>query len=774
MERYTTATHWGAYEVEVEHGKISAMVPFAADPDPSPIGYGMPQALNDPVRIRQPMVRKAWLDAEAGHTSAPENIRGRGPFIAVTWERAIDLVSNEITRVRKQYGNGAIYAGSYGWASAGWFHHAKSQLHRFMSLAGGYVFSKNTYSLAAGDVLLSHVIGMGTFEQMEANTPLSMVAEHTDLLVSFGGIPLKNSQVEGGGMGQHHVLSSLRQCQKRGVKFVNFGPIRSDMADFVEAEWHASRPNTDTAIMLGLAHTVVSMGLHNKTFLNTYCEGFEQFSDYLLGNVDGTPKDAKWAGEISGIDPDIIGDVALKMTQGRTLINLSWSTQRADHGEQAFWMGAVLAAILGQIGLPGGGFGYGYGAVNSVGRAATPIPKLAFPGLPNPVSDYIPVARVADMLLNPGTEYDYDGEERTYPDIKIVYWCGGNPFHHHQDINRLVKAWQRPDTVIVHEPWWNANARHADIILPVATTFERNDIGSGRADRFVFAMQKASEPVGQSKTDYGVFSMLAENLGFGLEFTEGRDEKEWLEHMHHRFRQAATEHVEHVPTLEELWKTGSFALPEFDPVSFLGSFREDPKKNALSTPSGKLEIFSSRISGFGYEDCPGHPIWQEPSEWLGAELVSRYPLHLITNQPKTRLHSQYDNGGYSLDHKIKEREPVTINPVDASERGIADGDIVRLFNDRGACLAGADISDDVMPGVIQLSTGAWYDPLIPGEIGSLEVHGNPNVLTMDKGTSKLAQGPSAMSALVEVELFKGTPPPVKIFVPPDILPEETK
>jgi biotin/methionine sulfoxide reductase len=136
------------------------------------------------------------------------------------------------------------------------------------------------------------------------------------------------------------------------------------------------------------------------------------------------------------------------------------------------------------------------------------------------------------------------------------------------------------------------------------------------------------------------------------------------------------------------------------------------------------------------------------------------------------LHSQYDNGGYSQDHKIKDREPATINPQDAADRGIAHGDIVRLFNDRGACLAGAQLSDDVMRGVVQLSTGAWYDPLNPGESGSLDVHGNPNVLTLDKGTSKLAQGPSAMTALVEVEPYIGDLPPVKVFMPPEVIPEE--
>ena len=192
MNKIMTATHWGAYEVEAENGKVLSLTPFADDPNPSPIGFGMPQAINDPVRIRQPMVRREWLERTAKDQAGG---RGKGPFIAVSWQRALDLVADEIDRVRQEYGNEAIYAGSYGWASAGRFHHANSQLHRFMAFAGGFVSSKNTYSLAAGDVILPHVIGMGTFEQMENNTPFSIIADHTDLLVCFGGIPLKNTQV---------------------------------------------------------------------------------------------------------------------------------------------------------------------------------------------------------------------------------------------------------------------------------------------------------------------------------------------------------------------------------------------------------------------------------------------------------------------------------------------------------------------------------------------------------------------------------------------------
>ena len=191
--------------------------------------------------------------------------------------------------------------------------------------------------------------------------------------------------------------------------------------------------------------------------------------------------------------------------------------------------------------------------------------------------------------------------------------------------------------------------------------------------------------------------------------------------------------------------------------------------NPLATPTGRIELFSEVIEGFGYEDCPGHPAWLEPAEWLGSPLAERFPLHLISNQPRTRLHGQYDNGGASRASKVATREPLTLHPEDAASRGICDGDVVRVFNDRGACLAGAVLSDGVRPGVVQLATGAWFDPVVAGETGSLERHGNPNVLTLDTGTSRLAQGPSAMTALVQVERAREQDVvPVEAFVPPPV------
>jgi biotin/methionine sulfoxide reductase len=455
------------------------------------------------------------------------------------------------------------------------------------------------------------------------------------------------------------------------------------------------------------------------------------------------------------------------MAASRTLITVAWSLQRGDHGEQPYWMAAVLAAMLGQIGLPGGGIGYGYASEAAVGNPVRRLSGLSLPQGENRVTSFIPVARIADMLLNPGAPFDFDGRALTYPDIRLVYWCGGNPFHHHQDLNRLVEAWQRPETVIVHEPWWTATARHADIVLPATTALERNDIGRASNDSHIFAMHQAVAPVGEARNDYDIFSGLAARLGFGERFSEGRDQRDWLRHLYDIFRQQVARRRIELPDFDSFWDTGVIELPVDDGERVLfADFRRDPAAHPLGTPSGRIEIFSETIDGFGYDDCRGHPTWFEPAEWLGSDKARRHPLHLVSNQPATRLHSQLDCGATSLANKIQGREPVLIHPDDAAARAIADGDVVRLFNDRGACLAGARVSGAVRPGVIILPTGAWYDPEEPA---GLERHGNPNVLTLDKGTSRLGQGPSAHTTLVEIERFAGAPPAVEAFEPPAIL-----
>ena len=316
---------------------------------------------------------------------------------------------------------------------------------------------------------------------------------------------------------------------------------------------------------------------------------------------------------------------------------------------------------------------------------------------------------------------------------------------------------------MVHETAWTATARHADIVLPCTMTLERDDIGTMSTDPLLVAMHKVAEPYGEARDDYAIFSALAERLGAGAAFTEGRDSQAWLRHLYGEMRDLLAEKGHGAPDFETFWRLGELTLPQLpDDGGMIRAFRDDPVGAKLPTPSGKIEIFSATIAGFGYDDCPGHPVWRAPVDVPDT----RHTLRLVANQPATRLHSQLDFGGHSQAEKSRGREVVRIHPTDAAKRGIADGDIVRLFNARGACLAAASVTDGVMAGVVQLPTGAWYDPEDPAEDMPLCVHGNPNVLTRDAGTSRLAQGCTGQLTTVEVERFDGNLPPIQAYEPP--------
>jgi biotin/methionine sulfoxide reductase len=764
MNHHLTLTHWGAYLVGADPDNTLRLDPLPDDPDPSPIGQSIAGALNDGLRIHTPMVRAGYLK----HGARAREGRGLEPFVPVSWDRATQLVADEMTRVAARHGNAAIFGGSYGWASAGRFHHAQSQLHRFLNLCGGYTRSVNTHSYAAAEVLLPHVIGShGGLDSH--HTSWGVIARHTRLFVAFGGVPLKNAQVSAGGVGHHTVRHALRDCREQGVAFVNISPLRDDIDAEFDPEWIPMRPNTDTAMMLGLAHTLVAENLHDTEFLSRCTTGFDRFRPYLMGEADGQPKDAAWACGICGVPADAIRALARRMARTRTMIAVSWSLQRADHGEQPLWAAIALAALLGQIGLPGGGFGFGYGGSSRIGTNATPFSWPALSQGRNRVRAMIPVARLADMLLSPGEPFDYDGQRYTYPTIRLVYWAGGNPFHHQQDLNKLARAWRRPETVIVHEPWWNTMARQADIVLPCTTSLERNDLGIARDEGHLFAMRQAAPPVGQARSDLAILTGIAARMGFASAFTEDLDEMGWVRHLYGLARQRAAAYGHELPDFQTFWQQGQTRLPPAPDQVLLEPFRADPAANPLRTPSGRIEIASARVAGFGYADCPGHPAWLEPAEWLGAPQAASFPLHLISNQPRARLHSQYDHGAVSRASKVGGREPLSIHPDDAARRRIVSGDIVRVFSPRGECLAGAVVTDAVMPGCVQLATGAWWDPEGHTAAPSLDRHGNANVLTLDRGTSSLAQGPIAHTALVEVERYAGAAPVVGAFAPPPIV-----
>ena len=772
-----TGSHWGAFHAKVEDGRFVAIRPWKGDPHPSPQLEGVMDSVYSPTRIKYPMVRKAYLENGPGADPAS---RGAGDFVRVSWDQALDLVAKELQRVAEAHGDAATFAGSYGWKSPGKLHNCQNLLRRLMNIKGsGFVNSAGDYSTAASQVIMPHV--MGTLEVYEQQTVWPVVVEHSDLVVFWGADPMVTNQI-GWIIPDHGGYEGLKALKESGKPVICIDPVRTESADYLNAEWIAPRPQTDVAMMLGVAHTMHAEGLHDEDFLEDYATGFDKFLPYLLGESDGTPKTAEWASEICEIPAEQIKSLARRFAEGRTMLASGWSMQRMHHGEQAHWMLVTIAAMLGQIGLPGGGFGLSYhyangGSPGANGPVLTGITDggKAVEGaawLTESGSATIPVARVADMILNPGQPFDFNGTPGTYPDVKMVYWVGGNPFAHHQNRNRLVEAWQRLETVVVHDFQWTATARFADIVLPATTSYERNDIEQvgDYSLKAILAMKKVVEPVYEARDDYEIFRQIAARLGQEEAFTEGNDEMDWIRSFYESAEsQAQAKNVE-MPDFDSFWN--DVGVVEF-PVGEEGrsfvryaDYREDPLLEPLGTPSGKIEIFSRNIEKMGYDDCPPHPTWMEPIERVNGP-GAKYPLHIATSHPKYRLHSQLCGTKLRERYTVAGREPCLINPQDAEARGIADGDVVRVFNDRGQTLAGAIVTDAIRPGVIRVNEGGWYDPVEGGKPGSLDAYGDINNLTVDIGTSKLAQGNCGHTAIGDVEKFTGDLPPVKIFDAPE-------
>ncbi len=756
MRRALTASHWGIGVATVEGDRLLRVEGHPDDPAPSPINANIASSLAGRARVRRPAVRKSWLDGARG--AVP---RGQDSFVEVSWDRALDLVAAELHRVRATHGNTSLFAGSYGWSSAGRFHHAQSQLKRFLNTIGGFVRSEGNYSYNAALELMPHIVGPFRAHVAQA-TRWSVIARHSDLVVMFGGMALRNTQVSDGGVSRHRMADNLMACARAGVSFVNISPMRTDAQDALAADWIPAIPGTDTALMMGLAHCLLDEDLHDRAFLDRYTVGFAKVEAHLRGTTDGVAKDATWAAGLTGVPADQIRALARRMAKGRTMISVAAGVQRTDYGEQPMWMAVTLAAMLGQIGLPGGGYTVGYGVNGNVGNMERLFRAGSLPQGQNPVEDFIPVAMISDMLLTPGAPYPYQGTRRVLPDIRLLWWAGGNPFHHHQDLNRLHRAFQTPETVIVNELNWTATARHADIVLPVAAPQERTDFGAGRSDDALVPMPQLVPPPGEARAEYDIFADLAARMGTQQEFTEGKTSDDWLRALWETTRQNARAHDMALPDWESFLDGGVITLPDPSPDQvFLADFRRDPKAHALPTPSGRIELFSQTIADFDLPDCPGHPSWHPPRD----RSTGAFPLALLSGQPETRLHSQLDNGAYSLSAKIAGREPVLIHTDDAAARGISDGDIVELCNTRGRCLAGARLTADIRRGCVFLWTGAWYDPDF-SEPDLRDRHGNPNVLTHDLRTSTLTQSPSAHSAMVDVRRLTTPPPPVEVHEPP--------
>ncbi len=286
QEGTLSGCHWGAFYGIVKDGRAVEFKPWSGDPAPSPQLPGVLDSLYSPSRIRYPMVRRAWL--EKGPGADPDG-RGSGDFVRVSWDKAIELVADELVRVRKKYGQQAVFAGSYGWKSPGRIHNCRTLLRRMLNLTGSYTSSSGDYSTGAAQVILPYV--SGSLEVYEQCTAWDNLAKHCQLMVFWGCNPLNNSQISWQ-VADHGAWPGVAAMKKAGTKVISIDPVLTETCKELNGEWIAPRPQTDVPMMLGIAHTLYTEKLHDQAFLDRYTTGFDRFLPYLLGKTDGTPKSA--------------------------------------------------------------------------------------------------------------------------------------------------------------------------------------------------------------------------------------------------------------------------------------------------------------------------------------------------------------------------------------------------------------------------------------------------------------------------------------------------
>lgn len=675
-------------------------------------------------------------------------------------------------------------------------------------MTGGFTNSLGDYSTGAAQVILPHVVG--SIEVYEQQTAWPVVLENSKVVVWWGANPLATLRISWTS-NDGDTPKYLEDLKNSGKEIYIIDPSTSATTEFFgdKAKRIKPIPNTDVAMMLGMANHLFKTNQYDKNFIENYTVGFDKFTPYLIGKSDGVDKTPEWAEKICGIEAKVIKELAEKFYKNRTMLMAGWAMQRQHHGEQPHWMLVTLASMLGQIGLPGGGFGFSYhysgggnptckGAVlggidagtqglynknnefiGLKGKVEAKDSDLA-PWIANSGANSFPVARISDALLNPGKTIDFNGRKITYPDIDFIYWAGGNPICHQQQVNKNVKAWRKPRTVVVNSIYWTPTARMADVVFPITTEYERNDItmAGDYSNKWVAPMKQVVEKQNDAVDDYKVFSDLC--LAYGGEklydaYTDGgKNEFDWIK----KFYDAAYNSVKAIPDFNNPLKEFSEFWNDNKPVSFeptpeseayvrYADFREDPILESLGTPSGLIEIYSETIEKMHYNDCGPHPKWYEPVEWLG---MKDKPAEFAMTSPHSeyRLHSQLSQTGLRDKYAVAGHEPIYMNSEDAKKKGIKDGDVVRVFNKRGEALAGAVLDDGILSGVVRLKEGAWYDPSDPSK-PSLCRNGLANVMTLDIPTSKLAQANIAHTCLVNVEKYNGKNLEVNVFNEPKTL-----
>jgi trimethylamine-N-oxide reductase (cytochrome c) len=742
----------GPFWVYTKDGVIARTEQFDSETHVSPFERSWRKRVYAADRVQYPMRR---VDFDPNGNRNPQN-RGKSGYVRISWDEAATLVANEMTRAKSLYGNEGIFTMiDTGWSSAGTMvSEYTSVLNRLLNLFGGYTNPVGYYSEWALEIGEKYTVGQAVSESgANGSTTWQNIWDNTKAFVLWGGNPTVTTHMASFG---DYIPSLFMQTKAKGIPFYVVDPRFNETAVALGATWIPILPGTDNAMLAAMAYVMITNNTYDSGFLATNAVGFDQFKDYILGNSDGVAKTPAWAEAICGVPAQTITNMANLITsQKPVLMSSGCGPQRGANGDTFQRMFVTVTAMSGNFGINGGGYGItpwgsGLGMPSGMFPVMAAMPSLPTPA--NPVTTWLIYNRWADAVLNPGGTYKADCQSLTYPTLKFLWkMTGVNWVNQHSDINKAISAIRAVDFYVSQDIWMVPSSKYADVILPACTTLEHNDIAGGW--NYLVYMQQAIQPLYESLSDYDICSLVASKLGLGDAYTEGNTWDQWVQSVY-----ASTK----APLSWADFTSQGFI--KFTPKTMgntaaFADFRADPTKNPLATPSGLIEIFSQRISDFygaNYPGVPTVPQFVEPYEWKGSALAATYPLAQISPHNTFRIHSQFDNVSWLRERsKTDDYSPLWINSIDAKARGIADGDVVRVFNGRGQAVAAAKVTERIMPGVVSLTEGSWFNPSNPADPSPLDLGGNPNTLTSDQGTSELAQATSSHTSLVQVEKLAG-------------------
>ena len=633
--------------------------------------------------------------------------RGEGKFEPISWEEALETVSKELQRVKGTHGNSDIFLMDYSGSISPLQGMGKSA-RRFFSLFGGCTTWWGITSFEAA--LFSSLVTFGT--AFTGTTRDNFL--HSKLIILWGFDPIVTR------FGPDTVYY-LGQAKKSGARIICVDPRLNQTGKALGQQWIAVRPGTDTAMMIAMAYVMITENLYDHRFIKTYTHGFERFADYLLGKEDGVAKTPQWAQDITGVRAEVIQTLARDYaTVKPAALIAGWAPGRSAFGEQYHRTASVLSAMSGNIGTTGG-----YTA-GGVGRVPMGYLKEVLP-VPQDLNPKIHISDLYNAMIQ--------GKAGGYPsDIRLLYIVGCNLLNQFLNVNKGIEALKKPEFIVIHERFMTPTARFADLVLPVTTSMEGEDIGQPWSGSTYFTfLNKAIEPLPETKSDLEIFSELAQRLG--IRGYNDKSDEEWLK----SFVKATVDLPEY-----EMFKQKGFHQIEIEEPWV--AFRAQVENHLpFPTPSGKIEIYSQKIAERNNPLLPPIPKYIEPWEGTRDPLAGKYPLQLVSPHAKTRVNSQFDNIP-SL--KALADDAVWLSREDAEARGVVDGDRARMYNDRGKMMVTAKVTDRIMPGVVSFDAGAWYRPDAEG----VDFGGCLNVLTRDEKSP--AGAFPCNTCLVQVEKVK--------------------